>query len=475
MSVLQPRSLKWRLVGRLVALQATVLTVLVLLILLVAAMLWRSGLLDDDYEGNTLDVLRSAIERDAGGGLTLRATPELASLRTEVSDLWFIVRDSRGQRLSEGVVPPDFQPIAGALDHISDARLGWTIGEAARPAGIVKWVDSAAGKVQVLTGTGGHMSVHKVIAAAPPLFLKLLLNIILPIVALMSFATLVATPFVVRRAIAGLGETAAQAQRIDIDRRGLQLPVDDVPIEIIPLVGAINAALGRLDKGYERHRRFLTDAAHELRTPIAILSTRVSSLPAGPEKARLLEDATRLSVMTGQLLDLQRLDQKADQFRPVDLVGIARRVVLDLAPLAFAAGYEMTFEPEDEEVTVNGDQMSLERALTNLVQNAIDHGGRRGTISVRVASAKRIEVFDEGDGIPAAEREHVFEPFYRLHPGGRGAGLGLDLVHKILRLHDGRVEAGDGPSGGACLRMIFPEFPPTQQGHACEFGNTGES
>jgi len=461
-SVLQPHSLKWRLVGRLVALQATVLTVLVLLILLVAAILWRSGVLDDGYEGSTLDVLRSAIERDVGGRLTLRATPDLASLRTEVSDLWFIIRDAQGQHLSEGTVPLDFQPIAGALDHISDARLGWAIGEASPPAGIVKWVDTAAGKVQILTGTGGHMSVHKVIATAPLLFL----NLILPIVVLMSLATLVATPFVVRRAIAGLGETAAQAQRIDIDRRGLQLPVADVPTEVVPLVRAINEALARLDKGYERHRRFLTDAAHELRTPIAILSTRVSSLPAGPEKARLLEDATRLTVMTGQLLDLQRLDQKADQFHQVDLVGIARRVVLDLAPLAFAAGYEMTFEPEGEDVMVNGDQMSLERALTNLVQNAIDHGGRRGTIAVRVAAAGRIEVSDEGDGIPAAEREHVFEPFYRLHPGGRGAGLGLDLVHKIMGLHGGRVEAGDGPSGGACLRMIFPELPPTRQEQA---------
>jgi signal transduction histidine kinase len=452
-TVLQPRSLKWRLVGRLVLLQAAMLTLLILLVLLVAAALWRTGFLVDDYEGSTLDVLRDAVERDAGGGLILRSTPELANLRSEVSDLWFIVRDKQGHRLSEGSVPPDFDPIADALDHISDARLGWSVGEASPPAGLVKWVDTSAGKVQILTGTQGRMSVRKVIAAAPLLFL----NIILPVAVLMALATLAATPFVVRRAMAGLGQAAAQAERIDIDRRGVQLSVDGVPIEIIPLVKAVNDALGRLDKGYERHKRFLTDAAHELRTPIAILTTRVSSLPAGPEKARLLEDATRLTVMTGQLLDLQRLDQQADHFGPVDLVGIARRVVLDLAPLAFAAGYEMSFEPEDEAVVVNGDQTSLERALTNLVQNAIDHGGRRGTILVRVAGAGWIDVCDEGAGIPVEERDHVFEPFYRLHQGGRGAGLGLDLVQKIMRLHGGRVEAGDGLSGGACLRLIFPE------------------
>ncbi|WP_407654529.1 sensor histidine kinase [Bradyrhizobium prioriisuperbiae] len=460
---MQPRSLKWRLVGRLASLQAIILTLLILLVILIAAGLWRSGLLVDDYEGSTLDVLRDAIERDAGGGLALRQTPELSSLRSEFSDLWFVIRDQQGHHLSEGAVPPDFVPIAAALDHISDARLGWKAGEASPPAGLVKWVDTAAGKVQILTGTQGRMSVRKVIATAPLLFL----NVILPIVVLMTLATLVATPFVVRRTLAGLGQTAAQAERIDIDRRGVQLSIEQVPVEIVPLVKAINDALARLDKGYERHKRFLADAAHELRTPIAILSTRVASLQPGPEKTRLLEDATRLSVMTGQLLDLQRLEQKTDQFVPIDLVGIARRVVLDLAPLAFAAGYEMSFEPGDEEIVVNGDQMSLERALTNLVQNAIDHGGRRGTISVRVEHAGSIEVCDEGDGIPLEQREQVFEPFYRLHQGGQGAGLGLDLVQKIMHVHTGTIEVRSGPSGGACLKMIFPRrsAPPVTAPH----------
>lgn len=452
MTLLRPRSLRWRLVGRLVLLQATVLSALIVLVLLVVAALWYSGVLGEDYEGSTLDVLKEAVERDAGGGLTLRPTPELVNLRAEISDLWFVVRDAQEHRLSEGAVPPDFVSIAGALDHVREARLSWTAGQTSPLAGLVKWVDTRAGSVQILTGTQGRISVGRVIAVAPPLFL----NFMLPIIGLMAFATLVATPFVVRRTMAGLGQAAAQAERIDIDRRGVQLSVEEVPTEIIPLVKAVNDALGRLDQGYERHKRFLADAAHELRTPIAILTTRVASLPTGPEKTRLLEDATRLTVLTGQLLDLQRLDQQGDRFVPVDLVGIARRVVLDLAPLAFAAGYEMSFEPEDEDIVVKGDQTSLERALTNLVQNAIDHGGRRGTIMVRVARAGWIEVCDDGGGIPVAEREQIFEPFYRLQQGGRGAGLGLDLVQKIMYLHGGHAEVVDGPSGGACLRMTFP-------------------
>jgi signal transduction histidine kinase len=121
----------------------------------------------------------------------------------------------------------------------------------------------------------------------------------------------------------------------------------------------------------------------------------------------------------------------------------------------------MSFEQEDEAVVVSGDHTSLERALTNLVQNAIDHGQRRGTILVRVTTAGRIEVHDDGNGIPPEEREQIFEPFRRLHPGGRGAGLGLDLVQTIMRLHGGRIEVDRAPSGGACMRMVFATVQPS--------------
>lgn len=460
MSALRPRSLTWRLVGRLAGLQAIMLTILILLVGLAAIVLLRAGLLLNDYEGNTVDTLKDAITRDATNELMLRQTPELSALRSEHSDLWFVIRDAHGHQLSEGTVPSEFAPIASALDHVSEARLRWNAAEPSPPAGLVKWVDTAAGRIQIMTGTYGHLSIWRALASTPVLFV----NVILPIVVLMTLATLVATPFVVRHAIKGLGQAATQAERIDIDKRGVQLPLDEVPIEIAPLVKAVNDALGRLDKGYERHRRFLADAAHELRTPIAILSTRVSSLEASPEKIRLLEDVTRLNVLAGQLLDLQRLDQGTDAFVAVDLVGVARRVVLELAPLAFAAGYEMSFEHDDEAVVVTGDQTSLERAVTNLVQNAIDHGRRRGTILVRVAGDRRIEVSDDGDGIPPAERDQVFEPFHRLNQGGRGAGLGLDLVQSIMRLHGGHVEVDQSPSGGACMRMAFPTAEVSENG-----------
>ena len=204
----------------------------------------------------------------------------------------------------------------------------------------------------------------------------------------MTLATLIATPMVVRRTLAGLDRAAAQAEKIDIDGRGARLPLEDVPSEIVPLVSAVNDALRRLDEGYERHKRFLVDAAHELRTPIAILQTRLESLSLGPDAGRVLEDVARLSTLADQLLDLQRVNQQVDRFSDVDIVAIGEKVAADLAPLAIAAGYEISFESAvGARSYVRGDQGSLERALTNLVQNAIQHGGRKGAIAVRVRPA----------------------------------------------------------------------------------------
>jgi signal transduction histidine kinase len=308
------------------------------------------------------------------------------------------------------------------------------------------------GSVQIMSGTKGGLSLLRVLGQAPNLFLWG----ILPLAGLMALATLFVTPWVVRGALSSLGRAATAAGQIDIDKRGVQLPLDGVPKEVTPLVTAVNAALARLDTGYERHKRFLSDAAHELRTPVAILNTRLAALPATPERARLLQDAARLSTLADQLLDLQRLDRLGEQFGSVDLVAVARNVVVDLAPIAFAAGYEMSFEPAREKLTVRGDRTAIERALMNLIQNAIDHGGKAGRITISVRPPATIEVLDEGDGVPTFERERIFEPFYRLHPQDHGAGLGLNLVRDLMHLHGGKVEVSDSKAGGACFRMTFP-------------------
>jgi signal transduction histidine kinase len=450
----RPHSLRWRLVRRLVALQAAMLA---LFVLVVVAALWSGGFLVSlEPEDETIDALRNAIVRDANGDIAVSDTPALARRREKIPDFWFTVRDREGHSASRGKVPAEYAGIGDALDGVGQARLGFNIGDRPRPSARMKWIATPAGSVQVLTGQGGTVSWQRLALAISTLFL----SVVLPVVALMTLATLVATPIVVRRTLAGLGRAAAQAEKIDIDGRGARLPLDSVPSEIVPLVSAVNDALRRLDQGYERHKRFLVDAAHELRTPIAILQTRLESLALGPEAARVLEDVARLSTLADQLLDLQRVNRSADQFSDVDLVAIGSKVVGDLAPLAIAANYELAFEAAADIVLTRGDRGSLERALTNLIQNAIQYGGRTGTIAVRVELPAAITVTDDGPGIPSSQRERVFEPFYRLDARNRGAGLGLNLVQEIVRLHDGAVEISDGVSGGTSVRMTFKPTSP---------------
>ncbi|WP_375774908.1 sensor histidine kinase [Bradyrhizobium sp. ma5] len=443
--------LSWRLV----ALQAALLTGLVLTVL---GALWASGfLLVNRDEDRVIDVVQSAVARDVQGELVLRPTDDLNKLRAEIPDLWFAVRDRDGHTLSEGDVPVDFARIGNALDHISQARLGYQMLEDSpgKPAARLKRVNTDAGNVQILTATQGRMTGTKALLVMA----ATCLGSTLPGLLLMACATFITTPMVVRRAFAGIESASDEARRIDFRQRGSRLSADHLPLEVAPLVSAVNDALKRLDDGYSRHQRFVADAAHELRTPIAILNTRLESLPPGPEKTRLLEDSARLATLAEQLLDIQRFDQCRNPFGRVDLVAVARSVAADLAPLAIAAGYELSLETATGRVETLGDRAALERALTNLVQNAIQHGGRRGTITIHVGSAATVDVSDEGDGIPKHERTRIFDPFYRLAPLDRGAGLGLNMVREIARLHGGHVSVLDGPKGGASFRLTLPLAP----------------
>ncbi|MDA9410033.1 MULTISPECIES: sensor histidine kinase [unclassified Bradyrhizobium] len=447
-----PYCLRSRLSWRLLALQAALLLALVGVI--VGALCASGFVLAERDEDRVIDVVQRALARDAAGGLILRSTPDLTQLRSETPDLWFLVRDRQGHSLTEGAVPAEFATIGSGLDHISQARLGWQMLEddPRKPAARLKRVNTDAGNVQIITATQGRLTGAKALFMTSLAFL----GIALPGLLIMGTATFIATPMIVQRAFRGLDATADQARRIDIHQRGARLSVERIPLEVVPLVTAVNDALARLDQGYIRHKRFVADAAHELRTPIAILNTRLESLPSGPDKTRLLEDTARLATLAEQLLDIQRLDRCGHPFARVDLVAVAQSAAADLAPLAIAAGYELALDAPSTPVETIGDAAALERALTNLVQNAIQHGPRRGTIGIRVSKPACIEVTDEGAGIPQDQREQIFEPFYRLTPLDRGAGLGLNMVREIVLLHGGQVAVTDGADGGTCFRMTLP-------------------
>ncbi|PVM84474.1 sensor histidine kinase [Caulobacter radicis] len=453
MSVLRPRSLRGWLISRLAVAQFVILLLFFVGNAAAGAWLWFSGsIVDVAYERSSADAVARSVKRSPSGQLYLSPTRELKRLSSDVPGFWFIVRDRDGSRLSQGSPPSELAASLPLLDIINSARLAPFSTRPAPALAVVQWIDTEAGPIQLVTSGRGRATVLQVASVMgwPALVTASLIG------AAIALMLAIITPLTVRRALRGLDRAADEAKQIDVDRSGTRLGEEGVPVEILPFVRTINDTLDRLDKGYESQKRFLADAAHELRTPIAILTTRLSALPPGPERNRLLEDAARLTALADQLLDLQRLEQRPVSYTDIDLVGLAERVVLDLAPMAFAAGYQVDFEPEVSSLVVRGDQLAIERALTNLIQNAISYGGRTGSITIRVLSYGWIEVADQGPGIAGPDHARVFEPFHRLTQDGQGVGLGLDLVRRIMQLHGGEVTLATTNDRGACFRLIFP-------------------
>ncbi|HWW07344.1 ATP-binding protein [Collimonas sp.] len=244
----------------------------------------------------------------------------------------------------------------------------------------------------------------------------------------------------------------------EVDRRDDQdmrpLAEQQVPDEIRPLIGSINRLLRRVADNMDTQRRFLADAAHELRSPLTALSLQAENLAATDlspaSKARLLplrQGLNRSKALLEQLLTLARSQNtgaaQLTQLTPVSLQAVLRRVVEDSLPLAQARQIDIGVEA-DTEITLVAQEVDIVALLRNLLDNAVRYTPPGGNVELRVRSQPglvSIEVEDSGPGIEEAERERVFDPFYRVLGSDQdGSGLGLSIVKSIVaRLH-GKLE-----------------------------------
>jgi two-component system, OmpR family, sensor histidine kinase TctE len=431
-------SLKWRLIVQplIFHLLALILAFFVLLWILVRA---------DRGGGYTIEAIAktaaASIVRTPDGKLAVTMTPELAEIVERAPHTWFVAEDSRGTQVTFGEIPRQYASLMG---HLNDVSFGDIRGrpDSERLAVVIRHETGPAGDLTVLAhGEVTELTLRLVMAANV---------LIIPIFALLALVTLILVPLIVRRTLSGVARIADEADGIDINQRGIRLTETEVPREIGPLVKAVNAALSRLDDGYERQRRFIASAAHELRTPIAILRLKVEA--AGDATSRQLSgEVARLSTLAEQLLDLHRLDSDG-ALETADLAALARRVAADLAPLLIATGKSVEVVVDRcDPVRINTG--AIERSLSNLIQNAAEHGGKN--IVVR-AYDTCLEVEDDGPGIPPEDRERMFEPFQRIRPRQTGVGLGLNLVQQVVERHGGRVTILDAPDGGALIRIDLP-------------------
>ena len=249
------------------------------------------------------------------------------------------------------------------------------------------------------------------------------------------------------------------------------VPDDKVPAEVTPLIDAINRHTERLSRLFAARRRFLADAAHQIRTPLAVLTTqaevgmRQRETAANQETfAAMLATIKSTRRMADQMLALSRAEN-ADALQTehalFDLAELARDATAELAMLAMGRRIELAFEPSGA-APMRGDRPMLRELIANLVHNALQYSPPDTEVVVatgRFGDTVMLSVSDQGPGIPAAERDKVFQRFYRVlgQGGPEGSGLGLAIVRQIAELHGGRVRLGDGQDGrGLHVEIEFP-------------------
>jgi two-component system, OmpR family, sensor histidine kinase TctE len=298
---------------------------------------------------------------------------------------------------------------------------------------------------------------------------QILLRMVLP------QALLIITAGVMIWYAVGRGLAPLVSLRREIENRSHRdlsaLPEEHAPQEVRPLILAMNALLERLSLALAAQQRFIADAAHQLRTPIAGLKTQTElalrQTPVGESQTTLrqLRTATEQAThLVNQLLSLARAEPIAGRLQPrniIDLRSLAREATTDWVPRALERNIDLGFDSASTGAYVEGDPFLLREMLNNVLDNALRYTQSGGQVTVHVAndrSGPTLLVEDNGPGIPDAERARVFERFYRvLGTGTEGCGLGLAIVSEIAQSHGAQVSLDPGPNGkGTLVTIVFP-------------------
>ncbi|WP_448786728.1 sensor histidine kinase [Brucella intermedia] len=398
--------------------------------------------------------IADSVRLEPNGRPYLVPTAELKEIMEEAPDLWFVADLGKDILLAHGAPPGK---IADNMPFLRAFRSVELHGDLNDPLSVARMerFDTEAGEATIFAG-GVSMSQYGVTV--------LLGNLAIGVPALILVAiSLIGVPFVTRWALQSFSDLTRRLDRIDLDTRGALVEERGLPTEVLRLVRDINRALRRLDSGFEATERFFVNAAHELRTPIAVLQVRIDTLSPSADKTHLQMANKRLTAIANQLLETEKYRQKPQQNAPVNLNSVVSKVIADLAPLAIAEGYEISFDSDAEDLFVRGDTEALERAFINLVRNAIQYGGGKGQISVGIEVDGSVTIADQGCGIAVDKQSRIFEPFYRVSPHGSGAGLGLSMVNEIVTRHGGYVELSSAPGKGSTFAVRWREKRVFQQ------------
>lgn len=420
--------------------------------------LWASWINRDAAADDELEEIASIVvaraERAPDGKVRLRLGPRQQDRLAAVAGLQLFIYDPANREilLEQPAGVQATLPVSAEIawkraylvlertDELDPARIQFLFATLGTPAGPLR---VAVGRDEPLDALHAEWVFQAVVRE------------VLPVVGPVLLLAIGIALFTLTGALAPIARAAEEANRIGVNTMGRRLDTE-VPAEIRPLVDAVNRALDRLDAGFAEQRRFTANAAHELRTPLALLRARLDGMTDRDAAASIHPDLERMRRLIEQLLAVSRLDSHMPMVRAdVDLVELAGEVVAHMAPLAVAEDKQVSLTAPDHAVRIVGNADSLSAAVRNLVENALRFAPTGSAVEVVVAEGPRIEVHDAGPGIPPEDRAHLFERFWRGRDRQGGAGLGLAIVAEVAALHGGRLSVGDSPLGGALFGVSF--------------------
>ncbi len=359
------------------------------------------------------------------------------------------------------------RPLPGVIQYRDAVVRGFAVRVA------FTWVDlRPAGVAPVL------VQVAETLEKRAQLANRIVRGVVFPQLVILPLAVLMVW-FGLTRGIAPLGELQARLRQRRPDDLS-PIATREVPQEILPLVNGMNDLLIRLAANVEAQRRFVADAAHQLKTPLAGLRTQAelaqrASSPADVQVSlqHLIDGSDRATRLVNQLLALARAEggpsvEQADA--TLELAELARGQTLARVDQAIARGIDLGFEDDEQPQWVRGNALLLDELIANVLDNALRYTPAGGSVTVRTRRQDDLailEIDDSGPGIPPGERERVFDRFYRvLGHAVEGSGLGLAIVREIAERHGARVSLADNPARehaatpGTRVSVIFPITTP---------------
>ena len=442
----RPWSLSVRLAWRLAA------VTLAAILLTAAAIAWRAVATVHDLDDSALQAQAALIAKRLPAAPTAHLSlPEALLAQFRASDAENIFLVFLGGRLAATSdpaasvqlapdLPPALPPGLFRLPKTPDHRFGMV--------GLI----APVGPWRVVT-LQGREQTSVLLDSLTGHFLAAAVWLLLPIGAV----TVLVGVLTIRSGLSPLRQTSIAAAQLGPAQPGARLLTDQLPEEVAPLVHAMNDALARLEQALTAQRRFMAEAAHALRTPLAVLTARLDLQIASPEVEALRHDTDRMARLVGQLLRMARLgDLPLDRVSPVDLHMAAVEAIRGLVPLALHAGVELALVENGPLPPVPGDAAAVVLALTNLIENALCYAPPGSAVEVCLAAPATVTVLDRGPGVPSGDRARIFERFTRgasAHEGG--AGLGLAIVAGIAAAHGGRVRCEARIGGGAAFVLVL--------------------